>query len=48
MRQLKSTGYPGYDQTLQNAILAWQFRPYEVDGKPVPVCTAVTFVYKQS
>jgi hypothetical protein len=48
VRQLKSSGYPGYDQKLQNEVIAWQYRPYKVDGKPVPVCTAVTFVYKQS
>jgi TonB family protein len=47
VRQLKSSGYPGYDQKLQDAVAPWLFRPYLVDGKPVPACTAVTFIYKQ-
>jgi hypothetical protein len=46
VRLLKSSGYPGYDQKLQGEIIGWQFRPYEVDGKPVPVCTAVAFLYE--
>ena len=25
----------------------WRYRPYNVNGKAVPVCTAVTFIYSQ-
>jgi hypothetical protein len=25
----------------------WRYKPYNVNGKPVPVCTAVTFIYSQ-
>jgi hypothetical protein len=25
----------------------WAYRPYLINGKPVPVCTAVTFIYSQ-
>jgi len=46
--QLKSTGLPGYDAKIQNEIQAsWRYRPYLVNGKPVPVCTAVTFIYSR-
>jgi hypothetical protein len=23
----------------------WKYRPFKVDGTPVPVCTSVTFIY---
>lgn len=42
---LKSTGFPAYDQKLQREMRAWAYRPYLVNGKAVPVCTAVTFIY---
>lgn len=44
---LKSTGVPGYDAKIASAMMAWTYRPYLVDGVPVPVCTAVTFIYTQ-
>ena len=25
----------------------WRYKPYLVNGKAVPVCTAVTFIYSQ-
>jgi TonB family protein len=46
VRQLKSSGYPGYDTKILREITDWAYRPYKVDGKPVPVCTAVTFIYQ--
>lgn len=45
VKMLKSTGYVVYDLKLQEAMREWAYRPYEVAGKAVPVCTAVTFVY---
>src|SRR5213075_3204993 len=45
--QLKSTGYEGYDALIEKGMRGWRYRPYEVDGKYVAVCTAVTFVYTQ-
>ena len=46
---LKSTGFPAYDNKILSTIRgSWRYRPYNVNGKPVPVCTAVTFVYSQS
>ena len=45
---IKSTGFVDYDRTIQNTIRSqWRYRPYEVDGKAVPVCTAVTFIYRR-
>ena len=45
---LKSSGFPDYDRKIQLAMRQWAYRPYEVNGQPVPVCTAVTFIYSQS
>ena len=47
VKALKTTGYPDYDAKLEAAIRKWRFRPYMINGKAVPVCTAVTFIYKQ-
>jgi protein TonB len=44
---LKSTGYPAYDRKITGAMRGWQYRPFRVNGKPVPVCTSITFIYKQ-
>lgn len=46
--QLKSTGFPAYDgKILTKMRNEWRYRPYMVNGKAVPVCTAVTFIYTQ-
>jgi len=46
--QLKSTGFGAYDRKILNTIRGeWRYKPFEVNGKPVPVCTAVTFIYSQ-
>jgi len=47
LRPVKSTGFETYDQTIEQAIHDWKFKPFLVDGKPTPVCTAVTFIYRQ-
>ncbi len=45
---LKSTGFGAYDQKIQGKMRGeWRYRPYAVNGKAVPVCTAVTFIYSQ-
>lgn len=44
---LKSTGLPRYDAKIARTMMDWTYRPYLVDGKPVPVCSAVTFIYTQ-
>jgi len=46
--QLKSTGFPAYDNKIQNTIRGeWRYRPFMVNGKATAVCTAVTFIYSQ-
>jgi hypothetical protein len=46
--QLKSSGFPAYDEKIQNTIRReWRYRPYLVNGKPTPVCTAFRFIYSQ-
>jgi hypothetical protein len=45
VKVLKPTGFERYDQTIEQQMHTWKYRPFEVDGKPTPVCTAVTFVY---
>jgi len=42
---LKSSGYAGYDAALDDGLRRWHYRAYEVDGRKVPVCGVVTFVY---
>ena len=44
---LKSSGYPSYDRKIQSKMRQWRYKPYRADGKPVPVCTPVTFIYRQ-
>ena len=45
--KLKSSGFPDYDAKIMSQMQQWRYRPYQLDGKPVPVCTAVTFIYTQ-
>jgi periplasmic protein TonB len=48
VNQLKSTGFPSYDQKISSTIRGeWRYRPFMVNGKATPVCTAVTFIYSQ-
>ena len=45
LNMLKSTGHPSYDAKLKSKMQGWKYRPFLVNGKAVPVCTSVTFVY---
>ena len=47
INQLKSTSFPAYDSKIQREMRGWKYRPYMVNGRAVPVCTAVTFIYSQ-
>jgi TonB family protein len=47
LSMLRSTGFPRYDGTILRAISQWAYAPYLDEGKPVAVCTAVTFIYSQ-
>jgi len=45
VKMLKSTGFPAYDSKIQSKMNGeWKYRPYAVNGRAVPVCTAVTFI----
>ena len=45
---LRSTGFPAYDNKIQNTIRrSWRYRPFLVAGKAAAVCTAVRFLYTQ-
>lgn len=47
--QLKGSGFPAYDQKIMTEMRTnWRYRPYQVNGRAVPVCTAVTFIYSQA
>ena len=41
----KSTTYGEYDATILAAVKNWRYRPYTLDGTPVPACSFVTFNY---
>jgi TonB family protein len=40
-----STKYAAYDAKLLSTVRSWRYRPYLVNGTPMPVCSTVTFVY---
>jgi TonB family protein len=42
---LGSTKYPAYDALLVAKVREWHYRPYAVNGTPMPACSAVTFQY---
>lgn len=44
---IKPTGFPAYDTKINSKMREWRYKPYMVNGKAVPVCTAVTFIYSQ-
>lgn len=47
VEMLKSSGFPPYDRKLAAGMRTWRYRPYTLEGKPVSVCTSVTFIYRQ-
>jgi TonB family protein len=42
---LRSTKYDAYDATLLSSVRDWRYRPYLLNGTPVPACSTVTFHY---
>ena len=44
---LRSTGFAAYNRRILGTMNAWRYSPYEVDDRPVPICTSVTFIYSQ-
>jgi hypothetical protein len=47
LAMLRSTGAPTYDGEIMREMAHWEYAPYIDEGKAVPVCTAVTFIYSQ-
>jgi hypothetical protein len=46
--QLRSSGFAAYDEKIQATIRRdWRYRPFLVNGKATPVCTAFRFIYSQ-
>jgi protein TonB len=45
INMLKSTGHSAYDAKIKSKMRLWKYRPFKVNGKSVPVCTSVTFIY---
>ena len=46
LQVLKSTGYAAYDSKIKSTMRSWRYRPFKVNGRAVPVCTSVTFIYR--
>ncbi len=44
-RQLKPSGYPGYDGELARGLATWRYKPYTLEGRGIAVCSVVTFIY---
>jgi cysteine-rich repeat protein len=42
---VERSGYAEYDSKLLSLVHEWRFRPYLLDGAPVPVCSTQEFVY---
>lgn len=42
-----STGLAGYDAKIARALMQWEYKPVIHEGKAVPVCVVVTFIYTQ-
>jgi periplasmic protein TonB len=43
----RSTHFEAYDAKLERETRQWRYRPFLVDGVPTPVCTLITFIYRQ-
>ena len=48
LTQMRSSNFPAYDEKIRNTIRRdWRYRPFLLNGKPTPVCTALRFIYSQ-
>ena len=46
IERIKSSGYLAYDSKIEREMNGWRYEPYKVNGKAIPVCTAITFIYR--
>ena len=44
---IEVSGFRDYDSKLMTHIHDWVYKPFLVDGQPVPICTYVRFRYNQ-
>jgi protein TonB len=44
---LKPSGFSSYDSKIKREMQGWKYRPFMVNGKAAPVCTAITLIYVQ-
>ncbi|CAN5332061.1 hypothetical protein BH11MYX1_BH11MYX1_55480 [soil metagenome] len=44
-RQLKPSGYAGYDAVLAQGLATWRYKPFTMNGRGIAVCSVVTFIY---
>lgn len=44
----RSTTYDEYDQSLLSGVRTWRYRPYLLNGAPVPACGTVRFDYRMN
>lgn len=47
VQPLRSSRLERYDARLTQAIAAWTFAPFVVEGAPTPACASVSFIYQQ-
>jgi TonB family protein len=47
VKTMRSTGNSAYDDKIVDGMLGWRFKPFLRDGKPIPACSAYTFIYRQ-
>jgi hypothetical protein len=48
IKVLQSTGHATYDRKIVAHMWQWSFTPVVLDGNPIPVCTAATFIFTTS
>lgn len=47
LKMVRTTGYNPYDAKILREVRRWRYQPYRVNGTAVPVCTSITFIYRQ-
>lgn len=47
VRIIQPTGVPPYDARILEGVRQWEYEPYLDEGKAIPVCSAVKFIYSQ-
>lgn len=44
---MKPTGLIAYEADLLNAVASFRYKPMTIDGRPIRICSAVQFLYRQ-